>query len=162
MVFFRSIYLLVLVTSTFLSADGANYGVDCSFPIHSTDLQCGDLLGDRKAVYEEFMQGCREKWGEKGAKRCDSSDMDRLEMSRRQPQSMVVSSLYTSVLHSMMQALTISSCRPTIAYATPCRTTPRPASKRSKLRSHYGILSTTTGTRTRVSHKDFEVTSIPL
>jgi prolyl 4-hydroxylase len=102
MIFFRSIYLfLTLVTSAFLSADGADYGVDCSFPIHSKDFQCGDLLGDRKAVYEEYMQGCREKWGEKGAARCDLSETDRLEMSRRQPQSMVVSSLYTSVLHSM-------------------------------------------------------------
>jgi prolyl 4-hydroxylase len=71
--------------------EGADYGVDCSFPIHSTDLQCGDLLGDRKSVYEEYMQGCREHWGEKGAKRCNSNEQDRLAMSRRQPQSMVVS-----------------------------------------------------------------------
>lgn len=35
------------------------------------------------------MQGCREKWGAKGAKRCDANEEDRLEMSRRQPQSMV-------------------------------------------------------------------------
>ncbi|KAL3943133.1 MAG: hypothetical protein SGBAC_002782 [Bacillariaceae sp.] len=35
------------------------------------------------------MEGCRQKWGNKGALRCDSNEEDRLEMSRRQPQSMV-------------------------------------------------------------------------
>jgi len=41
------------------------------------------------AVYEEYMEGCREKWGASGAKRCDSNERDRIAMSKRQPQSMV-------------------------------------------------------------------------
>jgi hypothetical protein len=89
---FQSTYLLAILSVLAVAkVEGADYGLDCSFPIHSTDFQCGDLLGDRQSVYEEYMRGCREHWGEKGAKRCDSSEKDRLAMSRRQPQSMVVS-----------------------------------------------------------------------
>lgn len=94
MIIIRTIYLFaILAASSFVSAndEGADYGVDCSFPIHSTESSCGDLLGDRKAVYEEYMQGCRDKFGEKGAQRCDANEADRIEMSRRQPKSMVVS-----------------------------------------------------------------------
>jgi hypothetical protein len=68
----------------------ADYGVDCSFPIHSKEFTCGNLLGDRKKVYEDFMDGCRKRYGSK-ASRCDSTEDDRIEMSLRQPQSMVVS-----------------------------------------------------------------------
>ena len=82
--------LFFLLLSTY-SANAADYGVDCSFPIHSVKSSCGNLLGDRRAVYEEYMKGCREKWGASGARRCDSNELDRLEMSRRQPQSMHVS-----------------------------------------------------------------------
>jgi hypothetical protein len=66
----------------------AKYGVDCSFPIHSKELRCGDILGDRKKVYEDFMQGCRDYYKEK-ADRCDVTEDERIEMSIRQPQSMV-------------------------------------------------------------------------
>lgn len=80
------------LTLAALSASGqaqnADYGVDCSFPIHSKDLNCGDLLGDRKKLYEDFMQGCRDHYGKKG-NRCDTTEDDRIEMSIRQPQSMV-------------------------------------------------------------------------
>ncbi|KAG7368599.1 ankyrin repeat domain protein [Nitzschia inconspicua] len=72
-----------------LTANAADFGLDCSWPIHSTDWKCGDLLGDRQVVYDHYMQGCREKWGTQGAKRCDANEADRLEMTRRQPQSMV-------------------------------------------------------------------------
>jgi prolyl 4-hydroxylase len=70
-----------------VAADGA-YGVYCSFPIHSKELRCGDLLGDRKSVYEEYIQGCRNFYGRRG-ERCDLTEKDRLEMTVRQPQSMV-------------------------------------------------------------------------
>lgn len=66
----------------------ADYGVDCSFPVHSKELRCGNRLGDRKKVYEEFMQGCRDFYG-KRASMCDAIENDRIEMSIRQPQSMV-------------------------------------------------------------------------
>lgn len=67
----------------------AEYGVDCSFPIHSTNFDCGDLLGDRKKFYEDYMAACRKYVGKKGS-RCDDTEEDRLRMSQRQPQSMVV------------------------------------------------------------------------
>ena len=66
----------------------ADYGVDCSFPVFSKELKCGDLLGDRKTVYEHFMEGCRKKYGKAGH-RCDVTEDDRIEMSLRQPRSMV-------------------------------------------------------------------------
>ena len=97
MISIRSIYLFaVLGSSAFASASaqGADYGLDCSFPIHGKESSCGDLLGDRKTVYEEYMRGCREKWGDKGAQRCDGNEEDRIRMSNRQPQSMVVSSVH--------------------------------------------------------------------
>lgn len=90
---YSSLLLLALffVASTTSSSEEewSDYGLDCSWPIHSMESTCGDQLGDRKSIYEDYMQGCREKWGEKGAKRCDANEQDRLQMSRRQPQSMV-------------------------------------------------------------------------
>ena len=65
-----------------------DYGVDCSFPIHGKTLRCGDRLGDRKKLYEDFMQGCRDFYGRKGD-RCDAIEEERIAMSRRQPRSMV-------------------------------------------------------------------------
>jgi len=38
-------------------SSAAEYGVDCSFPVHTTDFRCGDILGDRKKLYDDFMQG---------------------------------------------------------------------------------------------------------
>lgn len=68
----------------------AQYGVDCSFPMHSRVLRCprGVDLGDREAFYQEYMQGCRDYYGENGFL-CDESEHDRLEMSLGQPQSLV-------------------------------------------------------------------------
>jgi hypothetical protein len=67
-----------------------DYGVDCSFPVKSTELRCGNLLGDRKKVYEEYMRGCREHAGPKRASMCDRNELDRFDMSTNQPRSMVV------------------------------------------------------------------------
>jgi hypothetical protein len=80
--------LLLILAAFATTAHGADYGLDCSFPIHSLDLSCGDLLGDRKQFYEDFMTGCRKYYGKKG-NRCDQTEEGRLEMSKRQPQSMV-------------------------------------------------------------------------
>jgi len=71
------------------AAASSPYGVDCSFPIHSKEFRCGDLLGDRKKFYEDFMQGCRDYYGRYGP-RCDATEDERIVMSVRQPQSMVV------------------------------------------------------------------------
>jgi prolyl 4-hydroxylase len=84
----RGACFLFSLTLGIAVAQTADYGVDCSFPIHSTDFKCGDLLGNRKAVYEEYMQGCRDFNGKRG-NRCDSYEKDRLENNVLQPQSMV-------------------------------------------------------------------------
>ncbi|CAJ1936613.1 unnamed protein product [Cylindrotheca closterium] len=91
MMLHQSVLLLTAIVATLVctSQASSNYGVDCSWPIHSKNLTCGNLLGDRKAIYEDYMEGCREHWGEKGRKRCNAAEADRLEMSRKQPQSMV-------------------------------------------------------------------------
>ena len=81
----QTLFLLAAVATTTHAAD---YGLDCSFPIHNFDLSCGDLLGDRKKFYEDYMDGCREYYGKKGD-RCDITEVDRLAMSKRQPRSMV-------------------------------------------------------------------------
>jgi prolyl 4-hydroxylase len=82
----QTLFLILAAVAT--TTHGADYGLDCSFPIHSFDLSCGDLLGDRKQFYEDFMAGCREFYGKKG-NRCDQTEVDRLTMSKRQPKSMV-------------------------------------------------------------------------
>lgn len=83
MTMIRFLFLSLLSIQAVLSAD---YGLDCSFPIHNEELSCGDLLGDRKTVYDDFMQGCRDFYGKQGD-RCDITEKERIEMSIRQPQS---------------------------------------------------------------------------
>jgi prolyl 4-hydroxylase len=85
--------LAVSAAATAAVADGSDYGVDCSFPIHyndETSWRCGTQLGDRKTEYEKFMQGCRDHHGPKRADSCDVTEEDRLKMSLLQPMSMVV------------------------------------------------------------------------
>lgn len=108
MIVFQSSFLLIATLASCFSAaiaeesqiDDVGYGLDCSWPIHNFESSCGDMLGDRKAVYDEYLRGCREKWGSKGAVRCTQGEADRLEMSRRQPQSMVVSLILASFFRS--------------------------------------------------------------
>lgn len=84
-----SVFLLSPVTIIFTNA--GDYGLDCSFPIHNDHFTCdSSILGNGpKERYQEFMRGCKEKWGVKGAARCIQNEKDRFEMSKRQPQSMV-------------------------------------------------------------------------
>lgn len=86
---FHIVASFFLVASLSVHAQNADYGVDCSFPIHSKEWKCGGLLGDRKKIYEDFMQSCRDHYGPKKGIRCDSTEDDRIEMSVRQPRSMV-------------------------------------------------------------------------
>jgi len=74
-------------------SSGADYGLDCSWPVHNIESSCGDLLGDRKTIHDEYIRGCVERWGEEGAVRCNDREKERLETNRRQPQSMVVSDI---------------------------------------------------------------------
>jgi hypothetical protein len=61
-------------------------GVDESWPMHYSEWH--PLSPERKRDYEVFMQGCRDHYGDKGHL-CDSNEEDRIEMTLRQPQSMV-------------------------------------------------------------------------
>lgn len=93
---FRFTLALSFVAGLSVYAEAANYGADCSFPIHHSEFRCGDLLSEQKQIYEDYMEGCRTHYGKKGA-RCDHIEKERLQMSYRQPQSMVVSSNPSSV-----------------------------------------------------------------
>lgn len=97
--FSRAVSITCIVLLLFISSSrhrvgvsaNADYGVDCSFPIHHPNhWSCGDLLGNRSQIYHHFMEGCHEYYrSKKQASRCDGTEADRLEMSVRQPQSMV-------------------------------------------------------------------------
>ena len=110
---------VLLAVSAILSAitgaqdEPVQYGVDVSFPTHSrhvstnypwlphnvdpennpTPEEYEDMpiqpLGNKKAFYDHFMEGCREHYGERGHL-CDATENDRVAMSLRQPQSMRV------------------------------------------------------------------------
>lgn len=94
------------------------YGVDVSFPMHYSKASTnyawlphnldpehnkvpeelkGEVvqpLGDRQKFYEDFLDGCKEHWGARGAEKCQMNEDDRIAMTLRQPQSMQVSSLW--------------------------------------------------------------------
>ena len=94
------------------TSSGPSYGVDVSLPVqhasastnyawlphnvapesNPTPSEYKDMpiqpLGDRQAFYEDMIQGCLDKYGEKGT-RCLENEADRIEMNLRQPQSMV-------------------------------------------------------------------------
>jgi hypothetical protein len=95
--------LLVLLVAAGSGADAASsvtvaeYGVDCTFPIHYDNLQALDEcasrhgFGDRSGFYQRFMQSCRDHYGPKKAASCDETEQDRLKMSLYQTSAMVVS-----------------------------------------------------------------------
>jgi len=68
------------------------YGVDCSFPIHTlefrdkTDVRCHEVSfgEDRTSVYQAFMEGCRAQYGE----RCDLTEHQRVNQMLRQVPSL--------------------------------------------------------------------------
>jgi hypothetical protein len=64
-----------------------SYGFDCSFATLNLDFSlqsCGDLLGNRQAVYYDMILSCRQKFGS----RCDATEVDRINQIRRQPRSL--------------------------------------------------------------------------
>jgi prolyl 4-hydroxylase len=101
MVPFSSVsFLFVSMAINVISGQEVQYGVDCSFPIHSKEFRCGNILGDQKKKYDDFMDGCRKYYGDKG-NRCDDTEDERIEMSIRQPQSMIN---YTSTGYTKIKA----------------------------------------------------------
>ena len=78
--------LLFTALSYYAAGDDGEYGVDVSWPMHHQEWT--PLNQERKEAYDEFMEGCREAYGAKGHL-CDVNEEDRIEMTLRQPQSMV-------------------------------------------------------------------------
>uniref|UniRef100_A0A7R9WPI0 Fe2OG dioxygenase domain-containing protein n=1 Tax=Craspedostauros australis TaxID=1486917 RepID=A0A7R9WPI0_9STRA len=62
------------------------YSFDCSFPIFAKNNldDCKQDLGDKASFYENYMQGCRDKFGDI----CDTNEAERFHMNNRQPISM--------------------------------------------------------------------------
>lgn len=112
----------------------ADYGLDCSFPIHGKELTCGDLLGDRKTFYENYVEGCRNYYGVKAA-RCDVFEEERILMSQRQPQSMVVSNAIRPPLRLRYHSVSLCS---TFTFACIDRTIRRPDLRRLRLHPKFG------------------------
>ena len=107
-------FAATLVAITVAQDEPVQYGVDVSFPVHQptvstnypwlphnvdptnnpTPEEYKDMpiqpLGNKLAFYEEFMNGCRQFYGDRGHL-CDATETDRVAMSLRQPQSMKVS-----------------------------------------------------------------------
>jgi len=100
------------------------YGVDVSFPMHYSETSTNypwlehnmdpnksvpekykDMvpqpLGDKQTFYKDFVDGCVEKFGKKKGKRCLQTELDRVAMTLRQPQSM---QNYTKVGYKKIKA----------------------------------------------------------
>lgn len=104
--------LFWFVVVVLVEVEAIDYGVDVSFPIHHGNVSTNydflphnilpalyptphlyeDMpiqpLGNRQALYDDYMQGCVKKFGNK-AKKCWEFEKDRIAMSLRQPQSMI-------------------------------------------------------------------------
>mmetsp|Transcript_6624 Transcript_6624/g.19438 ORF Transcript_6624/g.19438 Transcript_6624/m.19438 type:complete len:472 (+) Transcript_6624:95-1510(+) len=63
-----------------------SYGFDCSFAVMTDKFphDCG--LGDKKSFYQEYMDGCREMFGEDD---CNNGDFTRRLKNARQPASLL-------------------------------------------------------------------------
>lgn len=118
--------LLFLITASFCdvgnSEEVLEYGIDMSFAHtdrsamstnypwlpHNVDPENNPLipdehvnktiqvLGDRRQVYDDYLDGCKNYWnkrlgGDRGSELCDSSEQGRFSGNIAQPQSMVVS-----------------------------------------------------------------------
>ncbi len=87
-----AIFLIAASFPSVVKADEAvEYGLDVSFAQTSEHVNTTvQVLGDRKKVYEDYIQGCRDYWVEKSFL-CDASEGERFNRNIVQPQSMVVS-----------------------------------------------------------------------
>jgi len=103
--------LIAMVPALAAGADEpVEYGADVSFPMQHIDITTNypwlehnmdkskpvpreyqDMvlqpLGDKTTYYKDFLQGCVDHYGKKGG-RCRQTEIDRIEMTLRQPQSM--------------------------------------------------------------------------
>merc|ERR1719437_333978 len=105
-------FLITCPISKGESNEGAEYGVDVSFPMHYDGVSTNyawlphnvdpannpvpneyknmpiQPLGDRQKAYDDLVDGCMKHYGKQG-RACKSVERDRIEMSLLQPQSMV-------------------------------------------------------------------------
>mmetsp|Transcript_129447 Transcript_129447/g.192704 ORF Transcript_129447/g.192704 Transcript_129447/m.192704 type:complete len:454 (+) Transcript_129447:232-1593(+) len=88
------------------------YGVDVSYPMHHPNVTNNyawmpwntdpsvptpdeykgipvQPLGDKKSFYDGLIQGCQDYYGEKKGRHCLANEIDRVQMSLRQPKGMV-------------------------------------------------------------------------
>lgn len=103
--------LVAMVPALAAGADEpVEYGADVSFPMQHVDITTNypwlehnmdkskpvpkeyqDMvlqpLGDKTTFYKDYLQGCVDSYGKKGG-RCRQTEIDRIEMTLRQPQSM--------------------------------------------------------------------------
>ena len=105
-----------------------SYGVDVSFPVHYGNVLSSDdpnqPLGERQALYDDFMKGCHDFYGKRGHS-CDVTEQDRWDMSLRQPASMQVNAL-KCILYSKIPSHLLNP--PSIAVLN--RTTPIQGSRK--------------------------------
>lgn len=124
----QSIFIATVTLSLAAGLDEAaeqhvEYGVDVSFPMHYSEVSTNypwlehnmdpskpvpdkykgmvqQPLGDKQSFYKEFLKGCTEAFGKKGS-RCIQTELDRIAMTLRQPQSM---QNYTKVGYKKIKA----------------------------------------------------------
>mmetsp|Transcript_21604 Transcript_21604/g.45438 ORF Transcript_21604/g.45438 Transcript_21604/m.45438 type:complete len:410 (-) Transcript_21604:542-1771(-) len=117
--------LLLVALPSFVGAkdEPVEYGADVSFPMQHAEASTNypwlshnmdpsvpvpkkykDMalqpLGDRQSFYNNYINGCKEKFGRKAA-RCTQNELDRIAMTLRQPQSM---QNYTKVGYKKIRA----------------------------------------------------------
>lgn len=88
--FLRLTALIAILGSVFgeVAVGESKYGVDESWPMMHSSWK--PLSDERRTTYENFMNGCRESYMNRPGL-CDDNEQQRLDMTLRQPQSMVVS-----------------------------------------------------------------------
>lgn len=119
----KCLFLAAVASLVVAEDEPVEYGVDVSFPMHYFDVSTNypwlphnvdpslpvpeeyrDMvpqpLGNKKDFYKDFIQGCIDKFGKKGA-RCTQNELDRVAMTLRQPQSM---QNYTKVGYKKIRA----------------------------------------------------------
>mmetsp|Transcript_22427 Transcript_22427/g.28300 ORF Transcript_22427/g.28300 Transcript_22427/m.28300 type:complete len:455 (-) Transcript_22427:139-1503(-) len=88
---FQTKFLSVLILLSFVPniICAVDYGVDVSFPMHRRAIMNNteNILPDRQAIYDEYIEGCRQKFS-KQKFACDDSEQGRIDMSLSQPRSM--------------------------------------------------------------------------
>ena len=120
-----------------------SYGVDVSFPVHHLTFAQDEPIGNRRKLYEEFLNGCRAYYPD-APESCDLTEEDRVKMSIRQPASMQVRWMVLEGI-ALHARLSISDIHRYVSSTRIILTLGSKKSKRQKPSLNY---SPTIGTRT--------------